>query len=175
MNVLSQFKKIRLIALDVDGVLTNGNLLLNEKGDWLRQMNIKDGYALQLAVKKGYHLVVISGSYDEGVENRLKKLGVKNDNLHFNVTDKSACLQKIILNLGLSTDEVLFMGDDIPDIQVLQLAGLACCPADAAEEVRAMAHYVSDYNGGCGCVRDVIRKVLSLNGDWDRNTGLSSK
>lgn len=175
MNVLTQFKKIRLIALDVDGVLTNGNLLLNEKGNWLRQMNIKDGYALQLAAKKGYHVVIISGSFDKAVENRLEKLGVKKENLHFEIADKASCLQKIILNLELSTNEVLFMGDDMPDIQLLQLVGLACCPADAAEEVRSISHYISDYNGGCGCVRDVIRKVLSLNGDWNQLVGLTSK
>jgi 3-deoxy-D-manno-octulosonate 8-phosphate phosphatase (KDO 8-P phosphatase) len=173
LNVLSLFNNIRLIALDVDGVLTNGNLLLTESGEWLRQMNIKDGYALQLAVKKGYHVAIISGSYDLGVENRLKKLGIKI--LHFNTSDKKSCLYNLVAELGLSNEQVLFMGDDMPDLQVMQTVGLACCPADAAEEVRAISHYISKHDGGSGCVRDVIRKVLSLNGDWDATTGLTAK
>lgn len=173
MNVLSLFNKIKLICLDVDGVLTNGSLLLTTSGDWLRQMNIKDGFALQLAVKKGYHVAVISGSFDEGVEKRLKKLGVTH--LYFNIVDKKNCLEKLTAELGVSHDEVLFMGDDLPDMQVMQNVGLACCPADAAEEIRAISHYLSNFKGGEGCVRDVIRKVLSMHGNWAADLGIASR
>ncbi len=174
MNILQKFKPIKLIAMDVDGVLTDGKLWLMPSLDLVRNMDIKDGYALQLAVKKGYHVVVISGAVDTGaVENRLKGLGILDVNMA--VKDKSALLNKKISEWGFTRDQVLFIGDDIPDFEVMKNVGLSCCPADAVAEIIQIADYISSYKGGCGCVRDVIEKVLKLNNDWDLDAEVVSK
>ena len=174
MNILQKFKPIKLIAMDVDGVLTDGKLWLMPSLDLVRNMDIKDGYALQLAVKKGYHVVVISGAVDTGaVENRLKGLGILDVNMA--VKDKSALLNKKISEWGFTRDQVLFIGDDIPDYEVMKNVGLSCCPADAVAEIIQIADYISSYKGGCGCVRDVIEKVLKLNNDWDLDAEVVSK
>ena len=160
--------------MDVDGVLTDGKLWLMPSLDLVRNMDIKDGYALQLAVKKGYHVVVISGAVDTGaVENRLKGLGILDVNMA--VKDKSALLNKKISEWGFTRDQVLFIGDDIPDFEVMKNVGLSCCPADAVAEIIQIADYISSYKGGCGCVRDVIEKVLKLNNDWDLDAEVVSK
>lgn len=173
MNVLQHFKQIKLFALDVDGVLTNGSLLLLSDGQMARSMNIRDGFALQLAIKKGYHVVVISGGKDEAVRLRLVNLGVTEVSL--GVTNKSDVLFEYVSKHGLKWEEVLFMGDDIPDLKVMNIAGLACCPSDAAPEIKAISHYISPRSGGDGCVRDIIEKVLKLNGHWDLDTETPAK
>jgi 3-deoxy-D-manno-octulosonate 8-phosphate phosphatase (KDO 8-P phosphatase) len=173
MNVLSLFKNITTFVFDVDGVLTNGLLLVLNDGQMARQMNIKDGYALQLAVKQGYRVLVISGGTSEPVKERLTKLGVAE--VHMQVSNKKELLQQYVIQHSLQWDEILFMGDDIPDFQPMQLVGLACCPADAVMEIKQVSKYVSPANGGAGCVRDVIEKVLKLNGHWDLETGIAAK
>ena len=173
MNVLTNFKKIKAFVLDVDGVLTDGSLLLLEDGQMARRMNIKDGYAMQLAIKKGYHILVISGGSSDAVKLRLQKLGVVEVNM--NVTDKKTVLLKYMTTYSLEKEQVLYMGDDIPDLLPMQMAGLACCPADAVPEIKNIAHYISVNNGGFGCVRDVIEKVLKLNGHWDMDSSVTSK
>lgn len=172
MNVLSGFKKIQVFVLDVDGVLTNGNLLLLDDGQMARVMNIKDGYAMQLAIKKGYRILVISGGKSAAVKTRLNLLGISD--VHIGVEDKLQVLKNYISQNSLSQEQVLFMGDDLPDFEAMQFAGLACCPADAAAEIKAQAQYISPFNGGQGCVRDVIEKVLKLNGQWVHSNGTSS-
>ncbi len=167
MNVLECFKPIKLIAMDVDGVLTNGSLLLLNDGQMARSMNIKDGYAIQLAIKKGYHVLVISGAVDEAVRMRLNKLGVTN--VHLGIVDKATLLQENINQLKLDGTQVLFIGDDMPDYDAMKLAGLSCCPADAVSDIRNIVHYISPFKGGEGCVRDVIEKVLKLNHDWEND------
>jgi 3-deoxy-D-manno-octulosonate 8-phosphate phosphatase (KDO 8-P phosphatase) len=167
MNVLALFKNIKLFVLDVDGVLTDGTLLLLDNGEMARRMNIKDGYALQLAIKKGYSILVISGGNSNAVKLRLEKLGIQN--IHLAVKNKQAILQQFIIDNKYTTEQVLYMGDDIPDIQPMQIVGLACAPADAVQEVKAIAHYISPIKGGEGCVRDVIEKVLKLNDDWNED------
>jgi 3-deoxy-D-manno-octulosonate 8-phosphate phosphatase (KDO 8-P phosphatase) len=139
----------------------------------LRKMHIRDGYALQLAVRKGYNLVVISGSSSDAVRSRLQKLGV--EEVHMNVTDKKHLLDQFMKSNGLKPHQVLYMGDDIPDLEAMQVAGMPCCPFDAAPEVKAVAHYVSPVNGGYGCVRDVIEKVMKLNGDWQHDEKVTSR
>lgn len=175
MNVLERFKPIRLIAMDVDGVLTDGSLILLDGGlNETRTMNIKDGYALQLAVKKGYHLIIISGASDDGaVVNRMNKLGVKD--VHMGIKDKAQLLHKKINEMGLTKEQVLFIGDDIPDYKVMHSVGLACCPADAVPEIKNISMYISPFEGGKGCVRDVIEKVLKLNHHWDLDNDIASK
>lgn len=173
MNVHEKFRTIKTFVFDVDGVLTDGSLLILEDGQMARQMNIKDGYALQLAVKKGYRVVIISGGTSEAVQHRLARLGVTD--CFIKISDKKSKLMEYVIDNRLLWEEILFMGDDIPDFIPMQLTGLPCCPADAAQEIKQISHYISPLEGGKGCVRDVIEKVLKLNGDWDLDTGISSK
>lgn len=173
MSLLDQFKKITTIALDVDGVLTDGTLLLLEDGQMARRMNIKDGYAMQLAVKKGYRIVIISGGQSEAVRERLLKLGIRD--VFIRAENKTAVLENYRQQHALDWEEILFMGDDIPDFAVMQLAGLACAPADAAAEIKQLAAYISPLKGGEGCVRDILEKIMKLRGDWQIDTTVSSK
>ncbi len=173
MNILANFREIKAFVLDVDGVLTDGMLLLLDDGQMCRRMNIKDGYAIQLAVKKGYHVLVISGGSSDAVKLRLQKLGVSA--IHMQVTDKQQLLKRYVASNGLAWNEVLYMGDDIPDLAPMKLAGLPCCPADAVAEIRELSAYISPVNGGYGCVRDVIEKVLKLNGHWKHDSEVASR
>ncbi len=158
-------KRIDTFVLDVDGVLTNGQLLVQTDGSLLRSMNIKDGYALQLAIKKGYQVIIISGGKNDGVTRRLA--GLEITNCHLGVKDKVALLHSIVAEKNILLANVLYMGDDMPDLAVMQLTGLPCCPVDACSQVKDVATYISPYKGGEGCVRDVIEKVLTLKGDWE--------
>jgi len=173
MNVLQLFKNIKTFVFDVDGVLTDGSLLILPDGQMARTMNIKDGYALQLAVKKGYRVVVISGGADNAVKERLNKLGVTD--VFLKVEHKKEKLLEYVEMHQLNWDEILFMGDDMPDYVSMQLAGLPCCPADAVPEIKQVSKYISTISGGKGCGRDVIEKVLKLNGHWDLDTTIASK
>ncbi len=165
MNVLSLFEKVKVFVFDIDGVLTDSMLHVQETGELLRRMNIKDGYALQLAVKKGYKVWVISGGHSNASKRRLNNLGVMD--VFIGVENKLEKLQEMLDMHGLTTEQVLFMGDDMPDIPSMRLCGLATCPNDAAVEVCNIAHYISPIKGGMGCVRDVIEKVLKINNDWE--------
>ena len=158
------FKTTNTFILDVDGVLTDGSLLITNNGDELRTMNISDGYALQWAVKKGYQVVVISGGYSEGVVKRLNRLGV----IHVlaGVSDKIAALQQVSKALSLDLSESIYIGDDVPDLDAMKSCGIPCCPADAAPEIAAISKYISPHDGGKGCVRDIIEKVMKLQGKW---------
>lgn len=173
MNILADLKNIKLFVLDVDGVLTDGSLILLDDGQMARRMNIKDGYALQLAVKKGYEILIISGGNSEAVRFRLQKLGI--EKIHLGVKDKKELLFNFVSENNYKWEQVLYMGDDIPDVQPMQMAGVACAPADAVPEIRAIAHYISPHSGGNGCVRDVIEKVMKLNEDWNDDTYTSSQ
>lgn len=164
MNILSSFKLINTFVFDVDGVLTDGSLLILNDGQMARQMNIKDGYALQLAVKKGYRVAIISGGKSEALRERLYKL--KLTDVFMQVENKQQVLIDYVNKNNLSWNTILFMGDDIPDYKCMQLAGLSCCPADSAPEIKRIAKYISSYRGGHGCARDVIEKVLKLGGAW---------
>ena len=173
MNVLELFQDITTFVFDVDGVLTDGGLLLMENGLQARRMNIKDGLALQMAVKNNYNVYIISGGTSEPVIHRLQYLGLKE--IHLGLTNKLKFMEKLMEQNNLNWKEILFMGDDLPDISVLEKAGLACCPADAVIEVKKISKYISPVNGGYGCVRDVIEKVLKLNGHWNYNPEISSR
>jgi len=168
MNVLELFKHITAFVFDMDGVLTDGSLLILPGGAMVRKMNIKDGYALQLAVKKGYRVVVISGGSSPEAEERLHKLGVQD--VFMRCENKKDAMHDIMDKYTLHPQEVLFMGDDIPDYEVMQLTGLPCCPADAVAEIKEISKYISPVKGGEGCVRDVIERVLKLRGNWDIDT-----
>jgi len=138
-----------------------------------RMMNVKDGYALQLAVKRGYNVVIISGGKLEEVAERLLKLGVRE--VFMQVTDKVNVLENYLLRQNLNWNETLYMGDDIPDLNVMKKVGLSCCPADAVSEIKEISHYISHLNGGFGCARDVIEKVLKMRGDWNDDTHIPSR
>jgi 3-deoxy-D-manno-octulosonate 8-phosphate phosphatase (KDO 8-P phosphatase) len=171
--LLQAFKKINCFVFDVDGVLTDGSLLILDDGQQVRRMNIKDGYALQLAVKKGYHIAVISGGAPEAVKQRLNKLGV--ENVFLGVENKQQQLERYLQQNKIPLQEVLFMGDDIPDYAAMKAVGLPCCPADAAPEIKQISKYIAVLNGGNGCVREVIEKVLKLNDQWELDTTVASK
>jgi 3-deoxy-D-manno-octulosonate 8-phosphate phosphatase (KDO 8-P phosphatase) len=171
--MLDKFKHITTFVFDVDGVLTDGTVIVLPDGLLARKMNIKDGYALQLAVKKGYKVVIISGGKSAEVKERFSKLGVTD--VWMEVTDKSSVLKQFMKTNQLPGRAVLYMGDDIPDLQVMQLAGLPCCPADAVQEIREIAVYISHLKGGDGCGRDVIEKVMKLRGDWSEDVSVRSQ
>ncbi len=173
MNALELFKPITSFVLDVDGVLTDGTILVLPGGLMARSMNIKDGYALQLAIKKGYKVVVISGGDSPEVLERLNKLGVVD--VFMKVDNKLACLQRFMQQHSLQPQQLLYMGDDIPDYEIMLNVGLPCCPSDAVPEIKTISQYISPMKGGKGCVRDVIEKVLKLKGDWSLDSGLRSK
>ena len=173
MNLLQLFKPIKVFAFDIDGVLTDATVLVLENGEQLRRMNIKDGYALQLAVKKGFRVLAVSGADSQAAKQRLNKLGI--ENVFLKVLDKKKKLETFLQEHQLKSEELLFMGDDIPDLSAIKMAGLGCAPADAVPEIREAAKYISPFNGGMGCVRDVLEKVLKLNNCWDLDEDLASK
>jgi 3-deoxy-D-manno-octulosonate 8-phosphate phosphatase (KDO 8-P phosphatase) len=171
--LLSTFSTISAFVFDVDGVLTDGTLLLLPGGEMVRRMNIKDGYALQLAVKQGYTVIIISGGASELVKERLGKLGVSD--VFMGVQNKLETLQNCLNEKNISPENALFMGDDMPDIPAMLACGLPCCPADACPEVKAVSKYVSSIAGGFGCGRDVIEKVMKLQGKWQAIEGATSR
>lgn len=173
INVLEKFTYIRTFVFDVDGVLTDGTVQLLPNGEQSRKMSIRDGYALQLAVKQGYRVAVISGGRSESVVARLNGLGISD--VFTGITNKAEKLEDYALEHDLRWEEVLFMGDDIPDYRAMQLCGLAACPADATPEIKSVSMYISPVTGGNGCVRDVIEKVLKLNGHWVLDDTVPSK
>ena len=173
MNVLEHFQDISTFVFDVDGVLTDGGVLLLENGLQARRMNIKDGLALQMALKNNYRVVIISGGASEPVISRLQYLGL--NEIHLGLKDKLKFLENFLETNNVEWNQVLYMGDDLPDLPVLEKAGLPCCPADSAIEVKKISKYISPINGGFGCVRDVIEKVLKLNGHWKYHPDVSSR
>lgn len=170
--LLEQFKQVKVFAFDMDGVLTDGTLYVMAGGEMVRRMHIKDGYALQLAVKRGYRVVVISGSYSAPVLERLAGLGVTD--VFMRVKNKKAILEEYLKRHSLSLADTLFMGDDMPDIKVMKAVFLPCAPRDAAPAVKEVSRYISKLDGGTGCVRDVIEMTLKLNGHWDEDTDIAS-
>jgi 3-deoxy-D-manno-octulosonate 8-phosphate phosphatase (KDO 8-P phosphatase) len=164
INFKQKLRDIRCFVFDVDGVMTDGGLLITDDGAQLRKTNIRDGYALAQAVRNGYYVWVISGSSSEGVRKRLGYLGV--DEVHMSVENKWQKLESLLLQYRVSVQEVMYMGDDIPDLEVMKRCAVKTAPADAAIEILSIADYVSTKKGGEGCVRDVIEQVLRVKGDW---------
>lgn len=173
MNILESFSHITTFVFDVDGVLTDGTVLLLENGLQARQMHIKDGLALQMAMKNGFKVVIVSGSFSEPVVKRMHYLGVTE--VYCSVKNKKAFLDDYLEKEGLGWEQVLFMGDDLPDMATIKSAGVGCCPADAVTEVKNASMYISPVNGGYGCVRDVIEKVLKLNNAWNFDVEVTSR
>lgn len=163
-NYKEGLKNISTFIFDVDGVLTDGSLLIDSEGNMLRKMNVKDGYALKIAIESGYNICIISGGNNESVRKRLKGLGIKE--IHLGSENKTEQLNSFIKKYDLDKKNILFMGDDIPDIPVLKIIGLPCCPQDATPEVKNFCSYVSHKNGGRGAVRDVIEQVMKIQNKW---------
>lgn len=160
-------KDITTFVFDVDGVFTDGTLLITSEGDMLRKMSVKDGYALKTAIQKGYKVCIITGGTNEGVKKRLEGLGVST--IYLGAHHKEEPLREFIEKNNIDLKNVLYMGDDMPDIPPMKLVGIATCPQDAVPEVKAVAKYISHRNGGDACVRDVIEQVLKVKGDWNDN------
>lgn len=158
---------IDTFVFDVDGVLTDGNILITTKGELLRSMNVKDGLAMKTALLKGYRIAIITGGSNEGVKDRLAALGITD--IFLGAHWKEDPMKELIDRYQLKKEQILYMGDDLPDIPPMRLSGLASCPQNAVAEVKEIVHYVSHKNGGEGCVRDVIEQVLKVKGDWNLN------
>jgi 3-deoxy-D-manno-octulosonate 8-phosphate phosphatase (KDO 8-P phosphatase) len=173
MNVLAEFKKVTTFIFDIDGVLTDGTLLVLRDDLQARQMHVKDGFGLQMAMKHGYRVFIISGGVSEESRRRLEFLGIKD--VYIGIADKTAFVTDILKSNKIKWAEVLYMGDDLPDMPLMSKVGLSACPADAVSEVRSTVKYISPINGGWGCVRDVIEKVLKVNGHWKYDTEVTSK
>ncbi|MCD7937762.1 MAG: HAD-IIIA family hydrolase [Tannerellaceae bacterium] len=156
--------KIKAFVFDVDGVLSGDIIPLHPNGDPMRTVNIKDGYAIQLAVKKGYHVAIITGGYTDSVELRFSRLGV--EHIYMRSAVKITDFEHFLEKTGLREEEVMYAGDDIPDYEVMCRAGLPVAPADAVPEIKAIAKYISRYKGGEGIARDVIEQTLKANNDW---------
>ncbi len=164
LNFKERLSFIKAFVFDVDGVFTNGQLLILHTGEQLRTMNIRDGYAVQLAVKLGYPIAIISGGDEKSVVLRMEKLGVKD--IYLPAPDKCKAFREFTVRYNLNPDTVLYMGDDMPDYEVIQLAGIRTCPSDADSAIKNLAHYISGFSGGKGCVRDVIEQTLRAQGKW---------
>ncbi|WP_411030483.1 KdsC family phosphatase [Spongiimicrobium sp. 3-5] len=160
-------KDITTFVFDVDGVFTDGTLLITTEGAMLRKMSVKDGYALKTALMKGYNVCIITGGTDEGVRNRLKGLGVTD--IYLGAHHKVEPLEEYLDIYNIAPENVLYMGDDLPDIPPMKIVALPTCPQDAVAEVKAVSKYVSHKDGGDGCVRDIIEQVLKVRGDWYDN------
>ena len=156
---------IDTLIFDVDGVLTDGSLIVNTDGELLRKMNVKDGYALKAAIESGLNLAIISGGTNEGVRERLRILVTKH--IYLGAHNKVNQLNEYIKSTSSDLNKIMYMGDDIPDIPVMKLVGLPCCPQDAANEVKKVCNYVSDKNGGNGAVRDIIEQIMKIKKTWN--------
>ena len=156
--------KIKAFFLDVDGVLSRQTITLHENGDPLRSVNIKDGYALQYAVKKGYHIAIITGAKTEAIKLRYNRLGIHDVVIGADV--KIIFYEQLKLKFNLNDEQILYMGDDIPDYEIMTRCGLPCCPADAAPEIKQISAYIASANGGEGCVREVVEQVMKAQNLW---------
>lgn len=157
-------RNITTFIFDIDGVLTNGQLLVTTDGHLLRSMNVRDGYAFKHAIKAGYKIFIISGGKNKGVVKRLNDLGV--EDIYLGIDDKVKQLNSILDKEHISLENIAYMGDDIPDIPPMKLVGLPTCPQDAEPEVKNISTYISHRNGGCGCARDLIEQVMKVQGKW---------
>lgn len=157
-------KRIRAIIFDVDGVLSCETIPLHPSGEPMRTVNIKDGYAIQLAQKQGLRIVIMTGGTTESVRLRYEHLGM--EDIYMGCSVKIRTYKMFMEKYGLRDDEIIYMGDDIPDYEVMQQCGCPCCPADACPDIKSISKYISRYKGGQGCARDVIEQVLRAQGKW---------
>ncbi len=167
MNYKEIFKNITTVVLDVDGVLTNGDIILMPGMQPVRKMNAKDGYAMQLAVRNGIRMAIITGGKSPEVKERLQGLGITD--IYLGASSKMESYEDLKMCYDLKDDEILYMGDDLPDYDIMKIVALAAAPQDAAPEIKSVADYVSPIDGGKGCVRDVLEQLLKIQGKWARS------
>lgn len=173
MSYKEYLKHINTFIFDVDGVLTDGTIMVTTEGEMFRTMNIKDGYGLKTAVEKGYNVCIISGGNNEGVRVRLQNLGIKD--VFLGAHNKTQILEDYLKEKNVDRKNTLYMGDDLPDFEVMQEVGLPTCPQDAVPEIKAISKYISHKKGGKGCVRDVLEQVMKVQGKWGVTNGISAK
>lgn len=173
LNFKQLLNNVKAFAFDVDGVFANSSVLLAADGELMRTMNSKDGFATQLAIKKGYPIAIITGGRTESIRKRFIYLGVKYENIYLGSRNKIDDFESFIFANDLQFSDVLYMGDDLPDYEVMQKVGVAVCPADAVPEIKAISHYISQYKGGNGCVRDILEQVMKLQGKWNDKESFS--
>ena len=164
MNPHHKYKSVNTFIFDVDGVLTNGSLRAKDTGGLIREMNTRDGYALKRALTAGYNICIITGGSSPGVKLRLANIGIRD--IYLSVIDKVTVLKKYIADMDISPDQILYMGDDLPDLEVMQEVAYKACPKDAAFEIREISDYISPMDGGRGCVRDIIEKIMRIHDKW---------
>ncbi len=163
-NYKALLTKVNTFIFDYDGVMTDGKLMLQQDGQPLRSANVKDGYVLQLAIRLGFRVVIISGGISKSVENRFEALKIKD--VFLGVSNKLEVFEKFVADNNLNAENIVYMGDDIPDFKVMKMVGVPVCPADAVVEIKDISIYISDKTGGHGCVRDIIEQVLKVQGKW---------
>jgi len=163
-NFKEELQNVKAFVFDIDGVLSTQTIALSLWGIPLRTVNLRDGYAIQLAVKKGYRVGVISGANSKEYIKRLKTLGV--NDIYLNSRTKKESMKELVSKWGVDIKTVLYMGDDIPDFEVMKMVGLPACPSDADSEIKQVSVYISDKRGGEGCVRDVIETDTRLHNNW---------
>lgn len=164
MNYKEKLHSVKSFIFDFDGVLSDGGVWGMSDGEFIRRTDVKDGYAIQYAVKKGYYVALMSGSTGKSLVARMRSLGV--EDVFLSCASKIETYERYLKLRGLKDEEILYIGDDIPDYEVMQRAGVAACPSDAAKEICGISDYISHFPGGHGCVRDVIEQVLRLQGMW---------
>ena len=160
----SKFSLITTFLFDVDGVLTDGSLLVTEEGHMLRKMNVRDGQAIKIALDQEYRVIIITKGASTGVRNRLSALGV--NDIFDRLKEKRSALEEVVKKYNLSQDEILYMGDDLPDLELVDKVGIFSCPSDATTDVLNKATYISPIEGGKGCVRDIIERVMRVRRSW---------
>lgn len=160
----SNFNNITTLIFDVDGVFTNCEVLIQEDGSLLRTMNVRDGQAIKLAEKAGYNLAVFTKGASPGVRTRLLSLGI--GHVYDRLTEKTAAFAEYLSLKNLKKEEILYVGDDLPDLAIFPLVGISCCPYDACKDVLKKADYISPKKGGQGCVRDIVERVMRIQNKW---------
>ena len=168
-NFKTRLSSVKAFIFDVDGVLTDGSVTLMPDGEQVRVMNIKDGYALQLAIKKGFKIAVITGGKSEMVKKRLNGLGIAD--VYLGISEKMEAYNEFIATYSIDPSEILYMGDDMPDYEVMKRVGVPTCPQDSAPEIKSISIYISHVSGGKGAVRDVIEQVMKAQGKWADKDG----
>ena len=163
-NFKEDIARIRAFVFDVDGVMTDGGITVTPEGEFLRTFYAKDGYALSLALKKGYRIAIITGGRGKALQVRFDMIGI--EHVYTNCHHKLKALHELRDIWSMEPDEIMYMGDDVPDLEPMTHVGMPVCPADAAMEVIGIPRYVSQFNGGAGCVRDVVEQVMRARGDW---------
>ena len=167
-NFKEDIALVEAFVFDVDGVMTDGGIIPTPDGDFVRKYYAKDGYALAYAIREGYKICVISGGRGEMLRRRLEMLGIKH--IYLNCMDKIAAIEEFMHSNNLNPQNVIYMGDDIPDLECMRLVGIPVCPADACMEVIEASRYVSEYDGGHGAVRDIVEQVLRAQNCWAKSS-----